>query len=84
MKTFELIPTRNKSYYGKAKVIQVNENLIQLQSYNTIVCEIDNGKFKRLWSGYSATTMKHINDFLNLYNIDGGGKSWWTQQPVEN
>lgn len=50
---------------------------IELTSYTTIVARIHNGKFERLWNGYSATTMRHINAFLYVYGIQGGGKVWW-------
>lgn len=38
-----------------------------------IVARIRNGRFERLWSGYSQTTMNHINSFIDTYGIDGGG-----------
>ena len=39
-----------KSFYGKAHLIHTDDGTIQLQSYNTIVCEIDkNGVFRMLW-----------------------------------
>ena len=70
---------RAKSFYGKAKVIEK-----VLQSYNTEVCKIgSNGKFVRLWGGYSVTTMRHVNSFLSFFGIPGGGKAWWNMQPVE-
>lgn len=81
---YELSPSRQKSYYGKAKIIKDENGEIFLQSYDTLVCYIDNGgNVKRLWDGYSSTTMKHVNDFLRLFNIAGGGKNWWKSLPVE-
>ena len=75
---YELTPTNNrKSFYGKAKVIEKENGDIELRSYETIVARIRNGKFERLWDGYSATTMNHINSFLDAFGIDGGGKAWW-------
>lgn len=51
-----------KSFYKRAKVIKYN-NAIYLQSYDTIVARIKNGKvFVRGW--YSQTTARHINEFL--------------------
>ena len=41
------------------------------------------GWFVRMWGGYSATTMRHVNSFLSFYDMNGGGKSWWDMQPVE-
>jgi hypothetical protein len=80
---FELKPTNGqKSFYGKAEIICV-KNGCYLRSYDTIVCAIDDsGKFIRYWWGYSATTMKHIEAFLKLYGLPGGGKSWWQSLPI--
>lgn len=78
MKTFELQPIDGrKSFYNKAKVTELDNGDIELTSYTTIVARIHNGKFERLWNGYSATTMRHINAFLYVYGIQGGGKVWW-------
>lgn len=83
MKIFELKPTNNrKSFYGKAQVIEQDNGDIELRSYATIVARIRNGKFERLWSGYSMTTMNHINAFINAFGISGGGKAWWTSLEV--
>ena len=85
MKTFELSPDRTrKSFYGKARVTEREDGAAVLRSYDTDVAWIDaRGIFHRAWSGYSATTMRHVNAFLSLYGIDGGGKAWWDAQPVE-
>lgn len=78
MKTFELQPIDGrKSFYNKAKVTELDNGDIELTSYTTIVARIHNGKFERLWNGYSATTMRHINAFLYVYGIQDGGKVWW-------
>ena len=83
MKIFELKPINNrKSFYGKAEAIEKDNGDIELRSYNTIVARISNGKFERLWSGYSQTTMNHINAFISLYGISGGGKAWWESLEV--
>lgn len=86
MKIYELSPMgyeRAKSFYGKAKVIEKDNGEMVLQSYNTEVCKITSGgEFVRLWSGYSVTTMRHINSFLQLVGIVGGGKAWWDAQKI--
>lgn len=86
MKIYELFPMgyeRAKSFYGKAKVIEKDNGETVLQSYNTEVCKITSGgEFVRLWSGYSVTTMRHINSFLQLVGIAGGGKAWWDAQKI--
>lgn len=79
MKRYELTPTNSrKSFYHKAEVIEKDNGDIELRSYDTIVARIRNGKFERLWSGYSATTMNHVNSFIDTFGISGGGKAWWT------
>lgn len=85
MKVYELKPINGrKSFYGKTHVIEKDNGDIELQSYNTIVARIRNRKFERLWSGYSQTTMNHINSFINTFGIDGGGKAWWDSLEVCN
>lgn len=85
MKEFYLIPTNGrKSFYNKAVVIEKDNGDIELKSYNTIVARISNGKFYRLWTGYSQTTMNHINAFISFYGIIGGGKVWWNSLEVIN
>ena len=76
--SFDLRPNNGrKSFYGKAQVILAN-GCAYLKSYDTIVAAIDsNGCFYRLWNGYSVTTMNHVNAFIALYGVPGGGKAWW-------
>ena len=63
-----------KSFYGKAKVIEEDNGEKVLQSYNTRVCRItSNGEFVRMCGGSSVTTLRHVNSFLQLYDIPGGG-----------
>lgn len=85
MKMFDLKPINGrKSFYGKAAVIEHDNGVVELRSYNTIVARIRNGVFERLWDGYSATTMNHINSFIDAFGISGGGKAWWTSLEVCN
>lgn len=71
MRIYELTPMRDsrKSFYGKAKVIEHDNGTIQLQSYNTIVCEIVGGVFHMLWDGRTQTTTRHINEFKYQFDI---------------
>lgn len=86
-KIFELPCLDNrKSFYGKAQVIE-HEGCKYLKSYNTIVCSITaDGHFVRMWDGYSATTQRHVNSFLDFYGMprELGGKSAWNRLPVES
>ena len=83
LSVFDLRPIDGrKSFYGKAQVIRAN-GWIYLRSYDTLVCAIDDsGKFIRLWWSYSATTMRHVNAFIKLFGIPGGGKAWWISLPI--
>jgi len=80
---YNLSATRQKSYYGKAKVIEENGKT-SLVSYSTKVCEIENGRFVRLWGGYSRTTANHINDFRRLYGLPTLSKKEWEALPCDN
>lgn len=84
MRKYELIPTDGrKSFYGKAVVIVKDNGEKVLLSHNTEVCKITSGgEFVRMWSGYSVTTMRHVNSFLNFFGISGGGKAWWDAQTI--
>lgn len=65
---YELIPTNgHKSFYGKAKV-QIDDNGSEtLYSYDTPIIKRDrDGHLTRLWSGWSATTGRHVAAFCGL------------------
>lgn len=72
--TYELKPfhTNQKSFYGKAKVtVSYNGDGmgLVLESYDTqvVIVKIEKGGMPyimRLWGGYSATTMRHVNEFI--------------------
>ena len=63
---------------GRALVIPTENGYI-LQSYYTNVCEIKNGKFIKLWEGFSATTLKHINAFRKHFNFPMISKREWIE-----
>lgn len=59
----------NKSYYGKATVFTLDNGVKMLRSYDTVVAIIlpreDNKTVVYLpWMDWSATTGKHVSDFL--------------------
>lgn len=74
---------RCKSFYGKARVLEMDDGTKALKSYDTIVLILKNGKLHRTWGGYSVTTMRHVNSFLDHFGLDGGGKAWWDKMPAE-
>ena len=67
---------RRKSFYGKAYV-EAKNGVYTLFSYGVEICTTDGETFRRVWSGYSFTTMRHVNAFLALCGLSGGGKTWW-------
>lgn len=53
-----------QSFYGKAKVIEI-ENDVFLVSYDTIVAFFNrDAKVAQVYGTYSATTLRHIKEFL--------------------
>lgn len=78
MRIFELIPLfdNRKSFYGKARVIDHDNGIVELQSYDTIVCRIEFSYkeatgYKVTLNGlneYSRTTDRHIKEFLKQYD----------------
>ena len=81
--SFYLSPVDSrKSFYNKAIVKSIPGGVV-LQSYTTDVCAFVNGRFMRLWPGYSATTMRHINAFAAFCGLNEGGKKWWDSLEIE-
>lgn len=54
-----------------------------LTSYNTDVAAVRDGVLVRLWSGWSATTQKHVNQFAHLFGVAGVDKRGWHDMPVQ-
>lgn len=68
----EILPNSN----NRALIIKTS-NAEYLQSYDTTILKIENGKITKYWNDYSATTMKHINTFLRMHNIKALSKKDW-------
>lgn len=82
MVEYELKPTtQQRSFYKKAFVKEDN-GIATLYSYNTPVATIKNGKLIRLWSGWSATTSKHVDAFCDYYNLNKVNKKKWMEMPL--
>lgn len=60
-----------------------NGNLVKIYSYSTLVAVVENGKLYRIWNGYSATTMKHINQVLEEMYLPRITKKDWEKMPCE-
>ena len=72
-----------KSFYGKAKVFQLDDGTVILKSYDIFVCRIKENRLLRTWNGYSATTMRHVNAFAAAFNLPAISKKEWCNLPVE-
>lgn len=59
--------------------VSFKDGFYTLTSYYTDVCSYNPGSntFIKLWDGYSATTMKHIDTFLDIFNKRGFNKRDW-------
>lgn len=69
-------------FNGRAAIIPTETGYI-LKSYYTNVCEIRNGKFIKLWQGYSNTTLKHINAFCSYFRMPFFSKREWIETKTE-
>ena len=68
-------------HYGR-NAVEVDGVLV---SYETQVSRIgSDGSFHRLWSGYSATTMRHVNEFRERYGLPKITKAQWEKMEVES
>lgn len=66
MEIAELYPYYDsaQSFYGKAKVIKIEDDIF-LVSYDTIVAFYNrDARIARVMGTYSATTLRHIKEFL--------------------
>lgn len=83
-RTYELVPMHCnvKSFYGKA-VVREYAGIYILSSYGTPVLRLNEDmSMNRLWDGWSTTTQRHINEFLDQFGVEHGGKDWWINLPV--
>lgn len=59
------------SFYGKAHVVEWEDNTITLRSYDTDIIKLipNKRKFIKLYADYSATTNRHILEFSKQNNL---------------
>ena len=83
--------TNQKSFYGKACVTVVKYDnggaLYMLRSYDTIVVAVDISPdgvpfVKKLWNGYSATTLRHVNELLMQHDFPKLSARVWRAMEV--
>lgn len=68
MRIYELEPQfdARKSFYGKAHIVDHENGVFELQSYNTIVSRCVNGKVEELGK-FSNTTTRHQKEFRRQF-----------------
>ena len=72
-----------KSFYGKANVYKENDTTY-LKSYDTFVLSSnEKDGYKKLWNGYSVTTMNHVRAFVNELTGEIANKKWWDSLPLD-
>ena len=72
---------KSVKHYG-ANAVEVDGVLV---SYETRVARIaEDGSFHRLWSGYSPTTMRHVNQFRAEHCMPKITKAQWERMEVES
>ena len=79
MEVLQPVYDARKSFYKKAHV-KTTGNIKTLYSYKTPILDFDmryNEITKIYWNGYSATTMRHINEFLQQNNYNKLNKKTW-------
>lgn len=72
MEELQPIYCRQKSFYGKAKIIK-GKGIIKLKSYDTIIAEIKNGRL-HINGFYSATSTRHLKEFIRQNGFKTGTK----------
>ena len=85
----ELVPVYDnaKSFYKKA-IINEHVHGITLYSYGTKILELVNVGgdiyIRKIWNGYSATTQRHINEFMKQFaHKFDANKKWYENLPNE-
>ena len=73
MEELQPIYSNVKSFYKKARVLK-SDDTIQLIRYSTKVAGIKNGK-AHIFGWYSATTTRHIKEFLQQNGFKTGTKA---------
>lgn len=67
-----------EGFNGRAVVIPTGDGYT-LRSYDTDVISYEAGTVRKLWDGYSVTTLKHINAFCAFVKHPGFNKREWIE-----
>ena len=82
LKYLQPVYSSQRSYYGKAKVLSLDEHTHGLYSYGELVAAVRNNEVKLCYYwDYSRTTVKHVHEFLAQYAF---GFDEYTPQALRN
>lgn len=64
---------------------KIENNKVFLQSYYTevLMLDLEEKSLYKLWSGYSATTLKHINLLCKMFDFPTFNKKEWEKMKVD-
>ena len=80
MKTYEKKPINKQKTFNRKAIVQENNGVSYLISYDTVVAEFDHHNNKmQVYGWFSSTTARHINAFLDFY-----GFNTCTKKELEN
>ena len=74
IKELQIIYTKRKSFYNKAKLYYINDDIILLVSYNTVIIAYNKNdnilRFTDNVDFYTMTTLSHVKEFLKQLNFN--------------
>ena len=71
MKTFELKPINGQKTFGRKAIVEEENGVSYLRSYDTVVAKFDHHINKmQVYGWFSNTTARHINAFLDFHGFD--------------
>ena len=74
IKELQAIYTKRKSFYNKAKLHYIDDDIILLLSYDTVIIAYNKNdnilKFSENEDHYTMTTLSHVREFLQQFNFN--------------
>ena len=74
IKELQAIYTKRKSFYNKAKLLYINDDIILLLSYDIVIIYYNKNdnilKFADNEDYYTMTTLSHVKEFLKQFNFN--------------
>lgn len=74
IKELQAIYTKRKSFYNKAKLYYIDDDIILLLSYDIIIISYEKNdnilQFTDNEDHYTMTTLNHVREFLQQFNFN--------------